>query len=56
MISGLPYLARASFKASTQKLASSVFDNRQDSTLRVAQSTPLMVCKQTTAGQRIATR
>jgi len=28
----------ASFKASTQKLASSVFDSRQDSTLRVAQS------------------
>jgi len=38
MISGLPYLAMASFKASTQKLASSVFDNRHASTLRVAQS------------------
>ena len=34
----LPELARASLKASTQKLASSVFDNRQDSTLRGAQS------------------
>jgi hypothetical protein len=38
MISGLPYLAMASFKASAQKLASSVFDNRYASTLRVAQS------------------
>jgi hypothetical protein len=28
----------ASFKASTQKLAPIVFDSRQDSTLRVAQS------------------
>jgi endonuclease/exonuclease/phosphatase (EEP) superfamily protein YafD len=38
MISGLPYLARASLKASTQKLASSVFESRHASTLRVAQS------------------
>ena len=38
MISGVPYLAMASSSASTQKLASSVFDNRQDKTLRVAQS------------------
>ena len=38
MISGLPYLAMASSSASTQKLASSVFDSRQASTLRVAQS------------------
>lgn len=38
IISGLPYLARASFSASTQKLASSVLDNRHASTFRVAQS------------------
>jgi hypothetical protein len=29
IISGVPYLAMSSFKASTQKLASSVFDSRQ---------------------------
>jgi len=34
MNSGLPYLAMASSKASTQKPASSVFDNRHASTLR----------------------
>jgi hypothetical protein len=38
IISGFPYLAIASSKASTQKLASSVFDSRQDNTLRVDQS------------------
>ena len=40
MISGLPYLAMAAFKASTQKLASNVFESRQARTLRVAQSMP----------------
>jgi hypothetical protein len=38
MISGFPYFAMASFNASTQKLASSVFDSRHASTFRVAQS------------------
>ena len=38
MISGVLYLAMASFKASTQKLASNVLDSRYDSTFRVAQS------------------
>jgi hypothetical protein len=38
IISGLPYLAMASFKASTQKLASNVLDNLYDSTFHVAQS------------------
>jgi hypothetical protein len=38
-ISGLPCLASASFKASTQKSASSVFDSRQARTLRLCQST-----------------
>jgi len=38
MISGLPYLVMASFKASTQNLASSVFESRHASTFRVAQS------------------
>lgn len=38
MISGVPCLAIASFQASTQKSACIVFDNRQFSTLRVAQS------------------
>lgn len=37
-ISGLPYRASASFRASTQNRASSVFDSRQASTRRVAQS------------------
>ena len=37
-ISGAPYRSRASSKASTQNGASIVFDNLQDSTLRVAQS------------------
>jgi len=39
MISGGPNLWTASFSASTQKSASSVFDIRQASTLRVNQST-----------------
>lgn len=38
MISGGPNLAMASFNASTQKSASSVFEMRQASTLRVCQS------------------
>jgi len=38
IIWGLPYWAMASFKASIQKLASSVFESRHASTLRVAQS------------------
>ena len=38
MISGFPYFAMASFNASTQKLASRVFDSCHASTLRVAQS------------------
>lgn len=38
MISGLPYLAMASFRASTQKSASMLLDNRQDNTLRLYQS------------------
>jgi len=38
MISGGPYLVMASSKASLQKLASIVFDNRHDRTLRVVQS------------------
>lgn len=38
MISGGPNLAMASFSASMQKSASSVFDIRQASTLRVRQS------------------
>ena len=37
-ISGVAYLASASFNASMQKEASMVFDNRQDRTWRVAQS------------------
>ncbi len=37
-ISGLPYRARASSRASTQNEASSVFDRRHDSTRRLAQS------------------
>ena len=39
-IFGLLYLARASSKASVQKSLSSVFDKRQESTVRVAQSKP----------------
>jgi hypothetical protein len=39
MISGAPYLVVASFRASTQKSASSVFDIRHAKTLRVCQST-----------------
>jgi hypothetical protein len=35
---GLPNRARASLSASTQNPAASVFDSRQDSTRRVAQS------------------
>ena len=38
MMSGAPYLAMASFSASTQKSASNVFDSRQARTLRVYQS------------------
>ena len=38
MMSGAPYLAMASFSASTQNSASNVFDNRQARTLRVYQS------------------
>ena len=38
MISGVQCLAMAALSASTQKLASSVFESRQASTLRVAQS------------------
>jgi len=38
MISGGPFFAMASFSASTQKSACIVFDSRQLSTLRVAQS------------------
>jgi hypothetical protein len=38
LISGLPYLVMASFKASTQKSASMLFDNRQLKTLRLYQS------------------
>lgn len=37
-ILGLPYLAMASLNASTPKLAPSVLESRQTSTLRVAQS------------------
>ena len=37
-ISGFPYLAMAAFSASTQKLASRVFESRQYTTLRIAQS------------------
>ena len=37
-ISGLPCRARASSSVSVQKLASSVFDSRQASTYRLAQS------------------
>ena len=36
--SGLPYLANASCRASTQKSLSWVFDRRQESAVRVAQS------------------
>jgi hypothetical protein len=39
----------ASFIASTQKSASSVFEMRQAKTLRVRQSIPLMVCRQAIA-------
>ena len=38
IISGFPYLAMAAFSASTQKLASRVFESRQYTTLRIAQS------------------
>ena len=38
IISGFPYLAMAAFSASTQKLASRVFESRQYATLRIAQS------------------
>ena len=37
-ISGRPYRASASSRASTQKEASIVFDSRQDSAARLAQS------------------
>jgi hypothetical protein len=37
-ISGVPYLSRASSSASVQKEGSSVLDNRQASTRRLAQS------------------
>src|SRR5207244_3843035 len=37
-ISGVPYRRSASSSTSTQKLASSVFDNRQESTMREYQS------------------
>ena len=38
IIPGFPYLAMAAFSASTQKLASRVFESRQYTTLRIAQS------------------
>jgi len=38
MIPGLPYLAMASLRASTQKSASMLLDRRQDRTLRLCQS------------------
>ena len=37
-ISGLPYFAKASSRASTQNEASIVFDSRHDSPARLAQS------------------
>ncbi|MFT7039530.1 MAG: hypothetical protein ACJAW4_002239 [Paracoccaceae bacterium] len=56
MISGGPKRWMASFIASMQKSASSVLEMRQASTLRVDQAIPLMVCRQTIAGRRMATR
>jgi hypothetical protein len=43
MIFGLPFLAMAWSRGSMQKLASKVFENHLDSTLRVAQSAPLAI-------------
>ena len=37
-ISGVPYCANASSRASTQKSAPSVFDSRHDNTTRLTQS------------------
>jgi len=37
-IAGHPYVERASSRASTQNALSGVFDNRQERTIRLAQS------------------